>query len=112
MVVAIKEFIMQNYQNEALSIKSISDHVNRSAPYVCTFFKAETGQTLNQYITGYRMERAQEMLANPRYKITDVASRTGYTDVNYFGKIFKKISGVSPSEYRQNLTSGKKDVLK
>ncbi len=112
MVFAIKEFIMQNYQNEALSIKSISDHVNRSAPYVCTFFKAETGQTLNQYITGYRMERAQEMLADPRYKITDVASRTGYTDVNYFGKIFKKISGVSPSEYRQNLTSGKKDVLK
>lgn len=109
MVFAIKEFIMQNYQNEALSIKSISEHVNRSAPYVCTFFKAETGQTLNQYITAYRIERAQEMLADPRYKITDVAARTGYADVNYFGKIFKKVSGISPSEYRLSLTSGKKE---
>ncbi len=103
MVFTIKEFIRQNYQNESLSIKSVSDHVNRSAPYVCTFFKAETGLTLNQYITGYRIERAQEMLADPRYKITDVASRVGYTDVNYFGKTFKKITGVSPSEFRNNL---------
>ena len=107
MVYAIKEFIRQNYQNESLSIKSVSDHVNRSAPYVCTFFKAETGQTLNQYITGYRIERAQEMLADPRYKITDVASRTGYNDVNYFGKIFKKITGSSPSEYRSGHQSSR-----
>lgn len=107
MVFAIKEFIRHNYQNESLSIKSVSDHVNRSAPYVCTFFKAETGLTLNQYITGYRIERAQEMLSDPRYKITDVAARVGYTDVNYFGKIFKKITNVSPSEFRSSFSSAR-----
>ena len=111
MVFAIKEFIRQNYQNESLSIKSVSDHVNRSAPYVCTFFKAETGLTLNQYITGYRIERAQEMLADPRYKITDVAARVGYNDVNYFGKIFKKNTNVSPSEFRNTLSSEKDSLL-
>ena len=111
MVFAIKEFIRQNYRNESLSIKSISDHVNRSAPYVCTFFKSETGLTLNQYITGYRIERAQEMLSDPRYKITDVAARVGYTDVNYFGKIFKKVTGVSPSEFRSSFSASRDDSL-
>ncbi|MBQ7583939.1 MAG: response regulator, partial [Lachnospiraceae bacterium] len=104
MVYTIKEFIRQNYRNESLSIKSVSDHVNRSAPYVCTLFKTETGLTLNQYITGYRIEKAQELLSDPRYKITDVASRVGYNDVNYFGKIFKKVTNFSPSEFRSNLS--------
>ncbi len=104
MIYSIKEFIRQNYRNESLSIKSVSDHVNRSAPYVCTLFKNETGLTLNQYITGYRIEKAQELLADPRYKITDVASRVGYNDVNYFGKIFKKVTNFSPSEFRSNLS--------
>ncbi len=104
-VFSIKEYIRQNYQNESLSIKSISDHVRRSAPYVCTFFKSETGTTLNQYITNYRIERAREILADPRSKITEVATHVGYNDVNYFGKIFKKITGMSPSEYRSSLSA-------
>lgn len=100
MVFTIQDFIRENYQNESLSIKSISEHVKRSAPYVCTLFKAETGLTLNQYITEYRVGRAREMLSDPRYKVVDVAVSVGYADVNYFGKIFKKVTGVSPSEYR------------
>ena len=47
------------------------------------------------------------MLSDPRYKITDVAARVGYTDVNYFGKIFKKITNVSPSEFRSSFSSVK-----
>lgn len=104
MIFTIKEFIHQNYQNESLSVKSISDHVMRSAPYVCTFFKSETGQTLNQYITEYRVEKARSLLEDPRYKITDVAEKVGYLDVNYFGKIFKKTVGLSPSEYRGKMS--------
>ncbi len=45
--------------NETLSVKDISDHVFLSTSYVCTFFKNETGQTLNQYLTEYRMEKAE-----------------------------------------------------
>ncbi len=103
LVYAIEEFVHMNYQNESLSVKSISDYVNRSTSYVCTLFKNESGMTLNQYITKYRLENAKEMLGDPRYKITEVASRCGYNDVNYFGKIFKKYTGSSPSEYRGGL---------
>ena len=59
------------------------------------------GQTLNQYITEYRMEKAKQLLKDARFKITDISSRVGYSDGNYFGKSFKKYSGLSPSEYRE-----------
>ena len=97
----IKDYISQKYMNETLSVKDISDHVFLSTSYVCTFFKNETGQTLNQYLTEYRMEKAKQLLADPRYKIADISSRVGYSDGNYFGKSFKKYTGLSPSEYRE-----------
>lgn len=98
----IKEYISQNYANETLSVKDISSHVFLSTSYVCTFFKNETGRTLNQYLTEYRMEKAKQLLSDHRYKITDISSRVGYSDGNYFGKSFKKYTGLSPSEYREN----------
>lgn len=100
----IKEYISQNYMHETLSVKDISTHVFLSASYVCTFFKNETGQTLNQYLTEYRMERAKQLLSDPRYKISEISSKVGYSDGNYFGKSFKKYSGFSPSEYREKMT--------
>ena len=99
----IKDYISKNYSSETLSVKDISAHVFLSASYVCTFFKNETGQTLNQYLTEYRMGKAKNLLADPRYKITDISSRVGYSDGNYFGKSFKKYTGLSPSEYREKL---------
>lgn len=100
----IKDYISKNYMNETLSVKDISSQVFLSTSYVCTFFKSETGQTLNQYLTEYRMEKAKQLLANPLYKITDISSKVGYSDGNYFGKSFKKHTGLSPSEYREKLS--------
>mgnify|MGYP005761175731 CR=1 FL=1 len=97
----IKKYISQNYMKENLSVKDISAHVFLSTSYVCTFFKNETGSTLNQYITEYRMEKAKQLLMDSRYKISDISSRVGYSDGNYFGKSFKKHTGLSPSEYRE-----------
>lgn len=99
----IKDYIAKNYMNETLSVKDISSYVFLSTSYVCTFFKNETGQTLNQYLTEYRMERAKQLLCDPRYKITEISSRVGYSDGNYFGKSFKKYSGYSPSEFREKM---------
>ena len=101
---AIKNFIADHYQDDNLSIKDISDHVFLSTSYICTLFKNETGQTLNQYITKYRVEKAKKLLADPLNKITDISSNVGYSDGNYFGKTFKKIVGLSPTEYRDQVT--------
>ncbi len=97
----IKEYIANQYTRESLSVKDISEHVYLSTSYLCTLFKTETGQTLNQYITEYRINKAKQLLRDPRYKITEISSRVGYADSNYFGKIFKKCVGFSPSEYRK-----------
>ena len=100
-VYLIKEFIAGHYQDETLSIKDISEHVFLSSSYICTLFKSETGQTLNQYLTDFRIDKAKNLLIDPRYKITDISTRVGYSDGNYFGKTFKKLVGMSPSEYRE-----------
>lgn len=97
----IKNYISKNYGKESLSIKEISDHVFLSASYVCTYFKSQTGQTLNQYITEYRMERAMSLLADERYQIADISAKVGYSNGNYFSKSFKKFTGLSPSKYRE-----------
>lgn len=97
----IRQFISENYQRDTLSVKDISNEVFLSTSYVCTFFKNETGQTLNQYLTEYRMEKAKALLADPRFRISDISSQVGYTDGNYFGKSFKKYTGYTPSEYRE-----------
>jgi two-component system response regulator YesN len=100
-IYTIKEFISKNYRNESLSVKDIGEHVFLSSSYVCTLFKNETGKTLNQFLTEFRIEKAKSMLMDPRYKITDISSKVGYSDSNYFGKAFKKFVDLSPSEYRE-----------
>lgn len=99
----IKDYISKHYAEEHLSIKEISDHVFLSASYICTYFKAQTGQTLNQYITEYRMERAMQLLQDSRYQITDISEKVGYNNGNYFGKSFKKFTGLTPSQYREKI---------
>ncbi len=102
-VYSIKTYISENYGSIDLSIMAISDHVKLSSSYVCTLFKSETGITLNQYITEYRLGRAKELLSDPRNRIADIAEAVGYSDSNYFSKIFRKSFGLSPSEFRESL---------
>lgn len=99
----IKEYIAKHYSDETLSVREISEHVFLSASYVCTYFKNETGQTLNQYLTDYRIEKAKQLLSDPRYQIADISDKVGYSNGNYFGKSFKKLVGLSPSEYREKM---------
>ena len=99
----IKDYIAKNYSNDLLSIKEISEHVKLSASYVCTYFKSQTGQTLNQYLTEYRMERAMRLLEDARNQIADISAKVGYSNGNYFSKSFKKFTGLSPSKYREKM---------
>lgn len=99
----IKDYIAKNYSNDLLSIKEISEHVKLSASYVCTYYKNQTGQTLNQYLTEYRMERAMRLLEDARNQIADISAKVGYSNGNYFSKSFKKFTGLTPSKYREKM---------
>ena len=102
-VFQIKEYIHKNYAVPSLSVPDVSEYVHLSSSYVCTIFKNETGQTLNQYLTDYRIKMSKQFLSDPRYKIADISSKVGYSDGNYYSKTFKKIVGLSPSEYREKM---------
>ncbi|MEG2037031.1 MAG: helix-turn-helix transcriptional regulator, partial [Ruthenibacterium sp.] len=95
--------IRREFSADTLSVKDVSDHVFLSAAYACTLFKAETGQTINQFITEFRLEKAKQLLMDPRHTIADISAQVGYADGNYFGKSFKRFVGLSPSEYREKM---------
>ncbi len=103
LIYMIREYVSLHYQDTGLSVKSISEYANLSTSYACTFFKNETGMTLNQYITEFRMTKAKQLLADPRNRISEISSSVGYSDGNYFGKSFRKYTGLSPSEYRDQV---------
>lgn len=98
------ERIIQNRYKENITIKQLSDEVYMSPSHLQCIFKKETGSTINDYITVVRIEKAKELLKKPDLKIYDVSNLVGYQDTNYFAKVFKKVVGVNPAEYRESLS--------
>jgi two-component system response regulator YesN len=106
LVADIKRFIHRNFASPDLSIEGISREVRLSAAYVCRLFKEAAGQTVHSYITQYRLERARELLSDRKLpKMSEVASRTGFADANYFARVFRKATGLTPSQYRERALS-------
>jgi len=96
------DVINERYNDPELSIKEISKKVFLNHTYLCAVFKKETGKTINQYITEFRIEKAKELLIeDSTIKISAIGRNVGYPDQNYFTKIFKKIVNITPSEYRE-----------
>lgn len=95
------QFINKNYIHADLSIQDISQYTGFSVSYISIILKEKTGKTVNQHITEYRIEKAKEFLKDPRQKVFDIAAKVGYSDGNYFAKIFRKVTGITPSEYRK-----------
>ena len=98
----IIRYIHQNYGDPDLSVTTISQSTNLSPTYICHLFKDITGNTLHNYITEYRMEKAAELIRNPLNRVGDVAEMVGYRNGNYFSFRFKKSFGLSPSEYKEH----------
>lgn len=102
---AIREYIQTHFM-ENLTTKIISEKFHLNSTYLSTLFKEKSGMTLTAYIEGIRMENAKELLKNEGLTIADVAETVGYLDTNYFGKVFKKYSGITPGQYRASHGKG------
>ena len=100
-VTDIINYIHANYSSQVLSTKDISEHTSLTSSYICVLFKEETGKTINRYITEYRIEKSKEYLRDRTQKIANIAEKVGYQEGDYFAKIFRKVTGLSPSEYRE-----------
>lgn len=97
----VTAFIQKNHANSSLTLQSISEAVYLTPTYLCAFFKKETGKTVNEYLTQVRIEKSKQLLCQKNIKLSDVAGKVGYNDANYYSKTFKKLVGVTPSEYRE-----------
>ncbi len=97
---SVKEFIYKNYMQN-ISIEDIANAVYLSPSYLCTLFKKETNTTLIAYLTQFRIDKAKELLKKTHIKNVEIANMVGYDSPSYFNMIFKKFTGVTPSEYRK-----------
>ena len=95
-----KHYIQQHYQ-EALRLEDVSSAVGFNATYFSTLFKKETGQNFMDYLTELRISKAKELLCGEELSVQDVAEQVGYRDLKYFSRLFKKLTGVSPSDYKK-----------
>ena len=85
-----------------LSLKSFSESSKVSPEYFSAAFKRETGSTLTQFVKAKRIETAKHLLRNSDLQIQTVAQHCGIYDFHYFCRIFKQITGITPSEYRNS----------
>ncbi|MDF2922577.1 MAG: two component transcriptional regulator, AraC family [Paenibacillaceae bacterium] len=95
------ESIIRESFDRNLTIPQLANEVFLSPGHLQALFKKETGQTINDYITLVRIEHAKTLLRNPANKIYEVANRVGYQDTHYFTRIFKKLTGMNPLDYRE-----------
>ncbi len=100
------EYISQHY-GEELTLESMASRVRLSSFYFSKSFKQYTGMTFIDYLSLYRVEKAKELLKDPRWSIKEVSAKVGYPDPNYFTRVFRRMEGLAPTEYRSFLL-GKK----
>ena len=96
---AITRYIRENYMYD-ISMQELARTMNYSEPYFCKLFKQCFGQNFISYLTDYRVEEAKRRLKEPTANIKEIGRAVGYGDSNYFTKVFRRVTGISPTEYR------------
>lgn len=96
----IMEYVNENYCDSALSLKQISQTFGFHENYISNLFKNAYGENLSAVVEKLRIEKATDLIKNSNQKIEDIAIAVGYTSSASFRRAFKKITGVSPGEYR------------
>ncbi len=95
------QFITKNFNNN-ITLKDVADEVFLSQNYLSELFKKETGEGFYEFLSNYRVKRAKELLVTTNLKIYEVAESVGYNDSITFGRAFKKITGTTPNNFRNN----------
>lgn len=95
----IKEIIEKRY-NENLSTSKLSEEIYLTPNYLSQIFKQATGETITEYITNTRIERAKELLKTTDFKILEIAEMVGFDNPHYFSTAFRKHTGIHPQKFR------------
>ncbi|OXS61700.1 hypothetical protein B1A99_03545 [Cohnella sp. CIP 111063] len=106
----IRQYIEDNYSNPELSLSHISDKYNLNGKYASQLFKEHTGVKFVDFVMNLRIEHAKRLLSDTNESINDISRLVGYEIPLSFGRTFKKLAGVTPSEYRKHRSALYKEV--
>jgi AraC-like DNA-binding protein/ligand-binding sensor protein len=102
MISRAREFIRE-HQADDLSLSDVAKTVNCSTFYFCKMFKKATGLHFTEYLARVRVEKAKNLLLNPNLRISEIAYEVGFQSLTHFNRIFRRLVGESPTEYRLKL---------
>ena len=90
-------------KTEEISLDDVARRVNMSTFYFCKMFKKATGVTFTEYLSLVRVSKAKNLLLNPNLRISEIAFEVGFQSLTHFNRVFRKIVGQSPTQYRTKL---------
>ncbi|HKJ44745.1 MAG TPA: helix-turn-helix domain-containing protein [Balneolales bacterium] len=96
-----KRYIQDNIDHD-LSLGDVASSVNWSAYYFSRMFKKATGINFVDYLSRVRIEQAKRMLLNPHLNVSEIAYEVGFQSITHFNRVFRKLTGESPSDYRRD----------
>ncbi|MFC0212312.1 response regulator [Paenibacillus chartarius] len=95
-------YILEKEYDKPFNLEKLAERVELSPSYVSKFFRQQTGSTVTDFLMTLRIEKAKQFMADfPKLKNYEIAGMVGYSDPVYFNKLFKKITGVTPKEYKE-----------
>lgn len=103
---AIRQYMEENYVRD-LSMQDVAKVMNYSEAYFCKLFKQCFDKNFTTYLTECRVEAAKKLLTEPMVNVKEIGESVGYNDSNYFAKVFKRVTGISPTEYRMSIFNRK-----
>lgn len=98
----IRDFIESHY-TENITLQDAAAQLHYSDAYFCRFFKQNFDKNFIMYLSELRVEKAKELLSDVTVNVKDIGQRVGFRDSSYFTKVFKRVTGVTPSEYRSKV---------
>ena len=101
-VESVHSYILEHYM-EHLSLSDLAEQFFVEPSYLSRKFSQKYGETITNCITRCRMDQAKELIKDENNKLEVISFTVGYDDYNYFSRVFRRLEGVSPSEYRRNL---------
>lgn len=98
------EYVRQNFTNH-ISASELSQFCHCSESYLSHIFKRRLNVNINTYINKVRIEASKNFLVDSNASISEIANSTGFSDSNYYSRVFSKLVGISPKEYRRRFQS-------